>query len=137
MGPSFDGVNWLAILTCVVLGQVLLTIWFVALFPKPWAEEYGVSDPKEHTKAVPAYTYGVGALCVLLLSLGMAGIQAGLGVDTAGEGILFGVYVALLFSMTTALPGYAFLKRYRAFFLAMGAQAVVVVALSTLLATWH
>jgi hypothetical protein len=137
MGPNFDGVNWLAILTCVVVGQVLLTIWFVALFPKPWAREYGVSDPKEHTKAVPGYTYAIGALCVLLLSLGMAGVQAGLGVDTAGKGALFGVYVALLFSITTALPGYAFLERYRAFLLAMGAQAVLVVALSTLLAAWH
>ena len=45
MEMNFGALNWLAILTCVVVGQVFLTIWFVALFAKPWAKAYGVDDP--------------------------------------------------------------------------------------------
>jgi hypothetical protein len=48
----------------------------------------------------------------------------------------FGLAVALHFSIATALPGYAFLKRYRAFLLAIGAQTLLIVVLSTILAAW-
>jgi hypothetical protein len=137
MNLNYEGINWLAILACVVVGQAFLTIWFVALFAKPWAAEYGATDPKEHAKAVPAFTYGIGALCVFLLALGMAVLQASLGIKTLGAGLMFGLYFALHFSLATALPGYAFLKRYRAFALAMGSQTVLILLLSTLLAVWH
>jgi hypothetical protein len=129
--------NWAAVVTCVIVGQVLLTIWFAAVFARPWAQECGADDPKQHTREVPGYTYAIGALCVFLLSLGMANLQAALGVETAGDGILFGIYVAIHFSVATSLPGYAFLKRYRAFTLAIGAQTLAIVVLSTILAVWQ
>lgn len=137
MQLNFENVNWLAILACVVVGQVFLTVWFVAIFAKPWAKEYGVQDPKEHTKAIPGFTYGIGALCVLLLSLGLALVQGAVGVSSAGQGVMFGLLVAVCFSITTAVPGYIFLKRYSALTLAMGAQATLVVVLSTILAVWR
>lgn len=136
MTMDFGAINWLAILACVVVGQVFLTVWFVALFAKPWAKEYGVDDPKQHTKAVPGYTYGIGAACVLLVSVGIALLQAGLGVEGVAGGVTFGLFVALHFAVATALPGYAFLKRYRAFGLALGSQVVLIVVLSTILAVW-
>lgn len=136
MDIDFGSVNWLAIAACVVVGQVLLTVWFVALFGAPWAKEYGVADQKQHTKEIPGYTYAIGAACVLLLSVGMATLQAKLGVEGVGQGIFFGLFIALHFSIATALPGYAFLKRYRAFALALGSQTLLIVVLSTILALW-
>ena len=137
MEMNFENVNWLAILACVVFGQGFLTVWFVVIFAKPWAKEYGVGDPREHTKAIPGFTYGIGALCVLLLSLGLSVVQSALGVSSLGDGLLFGIVVAVCFSITTAVPGYIFLRRYRALGLAMGAQTVLVVVLSTVLAVWR
>ncbi len=129
--------NWLGMLGCLALGQAFLTVWFVALFARPWARAYGVDDPKAHTKAVPGYTYAIGAACVLLLSLGIETLILGLGVDSALGGMTLGAFIALHFSIASALPGYAFLKRYQAFWLAMGSQATLIVILSTFLALFH
>ncbi len=136
MELTLTGLNWLAILVCVVVGQVLLTVWFVALFAKPWANEYGVDDPKRHTKEVPGYTYGIGALCVFLLSVGIAVLQRALGVQSVGDALLLGLIIAIQFSVATALPGYAFLKRYRAFALAIGSQTLLILTVSAVLAAW-
>ncbi|MGE0432943.1 MAG: DUF1761 domain-containing protein [Planctomycetota bacterium] len=136
MNIDFGAINWLAIVVCVVVGQIFLTVWFVALFAKPWARAYGVDDAKQHSKEIPGYTYGIGALCVFLLSLGLAGLQQGLGVKTAVDGLVFGGYAAACLCVATALPGYAFLKRWRAGALAIGSQAALIVILSLILALW-
>lgn len=136
MQLHIENFNWLAILLCVVVGQVFLTIWFAVIFAKPWAMAYGVDDPKQHTKEIPGYTYGIGALCVLLLTLGLSGLQAALGIASAGDGLALGLFVALHFCIATALPGYAFLKRWRACVLAVGSQAALIPILSLILAAW-
>jgi len=137
MEMDFGAINWLAILACVVAGQVLLTVWFVAVFAKPWAKEYGVDDPKQHTAEVPGYTYAIGAACVFLVSLGIALMQARLGIQGVGAGVTFGFFVAIHFAAATALPGYAFLRRYRAFGLALGSQVALILVVSTILAVWR
>jgi hypothetical protein len=137
MEMNWTSINWLAILTCVVIGQVFLTLWFAVVFAKPWAKAYGVDDPKEHTKQVPGYTYAIGALCVLLMSLGTALLQSSLEVDSAGEGLVLGLFLAIHFGIAMSLPGYAFLRRYSAFALALGSQTVLIVIVSTLLSVWR
>ncbi|MEL6184938.1 MAG: DUF1761 domain-containing protein [Myxococcota bacterium] len=136
MSISFTDVNWLALLVCVVLGQIFLTVWFAVIFAKPWASAYGVASPQEHTRAIPGYTYGLGAACVFLLSFGLQALQSRLQISGIAGGVTLGVFVALFFAFSTALPGYAFLKRWRAFALAIGSQATLVVLLSTVLAVW-
>ena len=133
---SFSSINWLTVLTCVIFGQAFLSFWFIALFGTPWAKEYGVSNKKQHTKEIPGYTYGIQALCTVLLTLGIANLQGLLSIQSLGAGIQIGLYIALFFSLATALPGYVFLKRWNAFFLAMGSQAVVIVVISVILALW-
>lgn len=133
---SFQGINWLAVVACVVVGQVFLTVWFAVVFAKPWAKAYGVDDPKQHTKEVPGYTYGLGAACVALLSLGLALLQARTGVSTLGGGLSTALVVAVCFCAATVLPGYAFLRRWTACALALGSQVTLIVLLSSILAVW-
>lgn len=128
--------NWLAIGICVILGQIFLTVWFVALFGQPWAEAYGAADKKAHAKEVPGYTYGIGLACMILLTVGLAVLQAKLGVRGVASGLLTGAYVAVTFAVATALPGYAFLKRYNAGILAIGSQACLILVLSVVLSIW-
>lgn len=133
---NFGDLNWLAIVACIVVGQVFLTVWFLVLFGNPWAEAYGVADKKQHAAEIPGYTYAIGAACTFLLTIGLAVLQQALGVATVGAGLAVGLFVALSFCIATALPGYAFLRRWPAFFLAIGSQTVLILLLSGILAVW-
>jgi len=137
MTLNYAGINWLAIVACVVVGQVFLTAWFAVLFAKPWARVYGVNDPKQHTREIPGYTYAIGAACVLLLSLGLATLQGMTDVATLGDAVSVGLFVAIHFAIAAALPGYAFLRRWSAFMLAIGSQTVLIVILSAILVAWQ
>ncbi len=134
---DFGGLNWLAILVSVIVGQVFLTVWFAVIFADPWAKAYGAADKAEHTKQIPGYTYGVGLACMILLTIGLALLQQGLGVTTFGAGLGSGLMVAICFGVATALPGYAFLKKWDAALLAIGSQVVLILILSVILAVWQ
>jgi hypothetical protein len=136
MNVNAADLNWMAIAAGVVVGQVFLTVWFVVLFGQPWARAYCAADQTRHTKAIPGYTYALGLACMVLLTAGLATLQVALGVATVGAGLVLGVFVALHFCIATALPGYAFLKRWNAFFLAVGSQTALILILSALLAAW-
>ncbi len=138
MDFAFGEINWLAVLACVVAGQVLLTIWFVALFAAPWAKAYGGEGmtKQQHTKEVPPWTYGVGAACVLALSIGISLLQAGLGVDGVGDALTLACFVSVGLFVPMALPAYAFLKKWDAFVIGAGSQVALVFAVSAILAVW-
>jgi len=137
MEMNFDSLNWFAILVCVVIGQAFLTVWFLALFGEPWAKAYGAADKKAHANEVPGYTYAIGLVCMILLTLGLAVLQRGLAVASLGDGLTLGLFVSVSFCIATALPGYAFLRRWSAFFLAIGAQVVLIMILSAILSVWQ
>ena len=137
MNIDFAQINWLAIVVCFVVGQVFLTLWFTVLFGEPWAKAY---DPKktksEHTKETPGYTYGIGALCTLLLTLGIAFLQNALNVQGISSGVSLGLFVSLMIVATTMLPGYAFLKKLNGAAIALGSQVVLIIILSIILSAW-
>lgn len=137
MNINFGDLNWLALLACVIVGQAFLTIWFLVIFAEPWAKAYGATDKKQHTSEIPGYTYGIGLACMILLTFGLAVLQQAMGIATLGAGISFGLFMAITLTVATALPGYAFLKRWNAALLAIGSQTVLIVILSSILAVWH
>lgn len=136
MDLHLSSINWYAVIVCIIFGQVFLSVWFIVLFGKPWAKEYGVADPKQHTKEIPAYTYAIQALCTALLIIGIANLQIGLSVQSLDAGLKLGLWIAFFYSLTTALPGYIFLRRWTAFLLAMGSQTILIVVVSAILAAW-
>jgi hypothetical protein len=136
MTLDLAGLNWLAILACIVAGQIVLTVWFAVIFADPWAKAYGVADKAQHTAEVPKYTYGIGLVCMALLTLGLAIFQKNLGITGVSDGLSSGLFVAVMFCVATVLPGYAFLRRWSAFILAISAQIVVILVLSVILAVW-
>jgi len=137
-GMSFDlaALNWLAILVGVVAGQVVSTVWFVVLFGEPWAREYGAPNKQQHTKEVPGYTYGVGALCTAALTISLALLQAALGITTVGGALGLAALVSVGFCIATIVPGQAFLKRWRVAALTFGSQTAMIFAISIVLAAF-
>lgn len=137
MELSFSGINWLAVLAAVVAGQVISTVWFVALFGDAWAKEYGATTRQEHTAEVPGYTYGVQIACTALQMIALALLVGWLDVDTLGESLGLGVFVALAFCVANGLPGQAFLRRWRVAALAYGCQSTMIVAGALILGLWR
>ncbi|MFT5679399.1 MAG: hypothetical protein ACI8RZ_000303 [Myxococcota bacterium] len=135
---TLEHVNWLAILACVVAGQILLTVWFVVVFADPWAKAYGGEGMTraEHTKAVPGYTYAIGAVCVFVLSLGLSLLQGALGVEGVGEALQLAGFLSVVIFVAMAMPAYAFLRRWRAFAIGAGSQLALIVVVSSILALW-
>lgn len=138
MESAFAAINWLAILACVVAGQVVLTLWFVVLFGEPWAKAYGGEGmtKAQHTKEVPGYTYAIGAACVFLLSVGVSVLHTTLGVADLGSALKLALFLAVAFFVAMAMPAYAFLRRWSAFFIGAGSQIVLICVVSTILALW-
>ncbi|MBL1419641.1 MAG: DUF1761 domain-containing protein [Alphaproteobacteria bacterium] len=137
MELNFGNLNWLAIIACIIVGQIFLTVWFLVIFGEPWAKAYGAADKKQHTAEIPSYTYGIGLVCMILLSFGLALFQQATGVDTLESGITFGIMIAIFFAIATALPGYAFQKRWSTAILAIGSQTVLIIILSAILGAWQ
>ncbi len=137
MEMNFDSINWWAVIVCIVVGQIFLTVWFVAIFGESWARAYGVSDKKQHAKEIPGYTYAIGIVCMAFLTVGIAVLQISLSVNTLSGGFMFGLWMAIHFSIATALPGYAFLKRWKAFFLAIGSQTILIIIISITNTLWQ
>jgi len=139
MDLDFGSIHWPAILACVVAGQITLTVWFVALFAKPWAKAYGGDEmtPQEHTKEVPPYTYGIGAACVFLLSIGVSLLQDALGVDGIGGALQLACFLSVSFFVAMAMPAYAFLRRWNAWLIGMGSQLLLITVVSIILALWR
>ena len=136
MNVDLSSLNWLAMGICLVVGQVFLSLWFIVIFGTSWAKEYGVQDKKQHTKEIPGYTYGIQAFCTLMLIIGLAIMQSIMGVESLLEGLLLGLFVAFFYTIATAFPGYIFLKRTKAFLMAIGSQTILILIVSIILAVW-
>jgi len=137
MELTVSGINWWAVAASIVVGQVISTVWFVVLFGEPWAREYGAEDKRQHTKEVPGYTYGVQVACTIALTVSLAVLHRGLGVESIGDALLVGALVAVGFCVATGLPGQAFLKRWRVAAIAYGCQVAMILGISTVLGLWR
>ena len=134
---QFELINWLAVVVCFIIGQVYLTLWFSAFFGNSWAKAYDPAKTKaEHTKEIPGYTYAIGATCTFVLVLGMALLQAAMGVKGLAAGLGLGAFISLFFVVATTIPGYVFLRRWNALALAVGSQVSLILIVSVILALW-
>ena len=137
MDFNFAEINWLAVVASVVAGQIISTVWFVALFGEPWAQEYGAESKAQHTKEVPMYTYGVQLSCTVVLVISLALLHRAVGVASVVDALQVGVFVALGFCIATGVPGQAFLKRWRVAAIAYGSQTAMILGISVILGAWR
>ena len=127
MEIAFSDLNWIAIIVAVVVGQVLLTLWFTVLFGQPWANAYGAEDRAAHTRDVPGSAYGVGLACMVALVFATAFLHQAAQVTDLSGGLIFGLIAAIGYGVATVLPGYGFLLKSAAGRIAAGSQASAIV----------
>lgn len=137
MSLDFSSLNWLAIVVSIVIGQVISTVWFTALFGDAWARAYGAESKQQHTKEVPPYTYGVGLLSTAVLTISIALLQRAISISSIGGALVLGLVLAIGICCATILPGQAFLKRYPVFLMSAGSQSVMILVISIILALWQ
>ena len=133
MEVSLASVDWLAVLGCIVAGQVISTLWFVVLFGEPWAREFGVATKQEHAARIPGSTYAVQVGCTAVQALCLAILHGIAGVASMGQSLALGGLVALGFCAANLLPGQAFLKRWRVAGIAIGCQVAMILGMSVVL----
>ncbi|MEO0342681.1 MAG: DUF1761 domain-containing protein [Pseudomonadota bacterium] len=129
-------INWTAIVAAVIVGQILLTLWFTLIFGEPLAKAYGAEGRATHTKDVPASAYFIGLACMVLLVIGTGLLHQAIGISNISGGFVFGVIAALAYGIATVLPGYGFLLKPDAGRLAAGSQAVAILVISLVLSAF-
>ncbi|MFK8002438.1 MAG: DUF1761 family protein [Polyangiales bacterium] len=97
----------------------------------------GEEQEGAHAKAVPPYTCAVQLLCTVVLVLSLAVFQQLCGVNSVGGALATALFVILGFSVSTGLPGQAFLKRWRVAAIAYGSQAAMILVISLVLGIWR
>lgn len=83
------------------------------------------------------YTYGIGAACVLALSVGLSLLQTAAGVTGVVGALQLGVLLAVTVFVPMAMPAYAFLRRWDAFVIGAGSQVTLICILSAILGAWR
>ena len=136
MDVAFSDLNWIAIIVAIVVGQVLLTLWFTVLIGVPWAKAYGAENRAEHTKDVPGSAYGVGLACMIALVLVTALLHQAAQVSGLSGGLIFGLIAAAGYGVATVLPGYGFLLKSGAGRIAAGSQAAAILVVSLVLSAF-
>jgi len=101
---AFSEINWIAVVVAVIVGQIILTLWFTVLFGNPWAAAYGAESKAAHAKDVPRVAYGVGLVCMVVLVIGTALIHNAIGINSIGGGLSLGIVAALAYGVATVLP---------------------------------
>jgi hypothetical protein len=97
-------VSWLGVGAATLASAVLGAVWFTALFGKYYTRALG-REGQPQFKMTPIFMVGP-FLCGLVTCIASAILMQALGVNSIGDGLMFGLIVGLgLLATTTANTG--------------------------------
>jgi Protein of unknown function (DUF1761) len=97
-------VSWLGVGAATLASAVLGAVWFTALFGKYYTRALG-REGQPQFKMTPIFMVGP-FLCGLVTRIASAILMQALGVNSIGDGLMFGLIVGLgLLATTTANTG--------------------------------
>jgi len=132
---SFSTINWLAVIACTILSFVLGAFWHSVLFKNGWSADSG-SKYNSNNHGNPAVIFGLSAVLHIVAVVGLA-LLVGVN-STASQGLLLGLFVAIVWISTAIGVTYVFVGRTLRLFLIDAGFYVVFLALSGLvLGVWH
>jgi hypothetical protein len=101
----FAQINYLAVIVIVILHQILGALWY-AILGKPWMKAIGAA-PEQFDGKDPA-PYIVSLVSSIVFTLALAAVMQMAGITGIAKGALFGVIVAIAFSISSLATHYAF-----------------------------
>jgi len=103
----FAGVNWLAVVVCVVVAIVVGFVWYSKpLFLKPWLA--GIGKPAEFAQQARPVSYVIAIAAAFVEALFLAALIGVMGSAGAAAGLQAGFMVWLGFVATTSAANAAF-----------------------------
>ena len=133
---TFDDLNWLAIAVATLAWFAFSAIWYsVPPLSQAWQRASKVDmsgdGPSLVLLAIPTL------VAYFATSLVIASLARGLGLETAGEGALFGVLLGIGFGMASALVTQVYEAKGPNYFLINGLNHVIAFAIvGTIVTVW-
>lgn len=104
----FKNINWIAILICVALLEVLGFLWYGPVLGEAWSAAYRESIGREPDMSNIVVTQSLGVVNTLILVVGLAWVFARMGINSlAGVGAAAAVW--FFFNFTTMAIEYLYM----------------------------
>jgi hypothetical protein len=128
-----SSLNWLAILAGAVAFWILGSIWYSALFSKPWVKMHGVNVDNPDAKKGMALMFTGSFVLMFVASTGIALLLQLLPAGDVGHAAKLGLLVSVCFSFTAMAVNYVYLKKPLGLYLIDGGYHVVGCVLSAII----
>jgi hypothetical protein len=131
-------VNWIAVLVAALAAFFVGSIWYMKqMFGKRWQKEIGLTD-KDIKKANMPKLMGISFITVIISALSISVLVQVLVLDTALQGALLGVMVAVGLIGANKLMQVQYEQRsWTYWFIVAGYDVVAYAIMGAILATWQ
>lgn len=132
----FGDLNWLAVVVATIAWFAFSAIWYsIPPLSQAWAKAAGVDTTGDGPPLALLFIPTLIGYFVTTIVIGL--LVAGVGAETATDGIVLGVVLGIGFGMVGALVNQVYESKGGAYFLINGLNAVIAFAIvGAILAVW-
>lgn len=138
MNISFEGINWLAVVVCSVVGFLVGGAWYGALFTKKWIAAYRFTEAEVAAAAkVGVRNFAIFLAVGVVMALAMAILFNNLNVATLADGVKVAVFLWVGFvTMIHIMQHCAGNYEPAAYFIDASYQLLWFVSMGAILGAW-
>lgn len=136
--PDFGEFNWLAVVTAVVMTQILGFLWYGPLFGKPWLAGLGKTQEDMQDRSGLGKALTIGLICSIVMVVALAIILSLSETPDLVSGIKIGVLASIGFVATTLWSGATYEGRNMTVtWISIAYQVVAITAAGAILGAWR
>lgn len=139
MNISFEGINWIAVVVCSVVGFMVGGAWYGALFTKKWIAAYRFTEEEvAAAQKVGARTFVVYLAAGVVMAAAMAMLFNNLGVASLTEGVQVAFFLWIGFvTMIHLVQHFAGNYEPAAYFIDASYQLIWFLSMGAILGAWR
>jgi len=139
MNISLEGINWIAVVVCSVVGFLVGGAWYGAIFTKKWIAAYRFTEEEVAAAAkVGARNFAVYLLVGVVMAAAMSILFKNLGVATLTDGLQVAFFLWVGFvTMVHLMQHFAGNYEPAAYFIDASYQLVWFLAMGAILGAWQ
>ncbi len=128
-----SNLNWLAILGGAAAYWILGSIWYSALFSKPWVKMHGVDVKNPNAKKGMATMFIGSFVLMFVASIGLAVLLKLFPAGGVAEAAQVGLFAGVFFGFTVQATNYLYLQKPAGLYAIDGAYHAIGMMLSAIL----